>query len=629
MLSGRSGITLRLGLVSAVLLGAGACTLEQAFQLGQLVGGTDNQAGQPAPGVPGAPGRSCWDLNGNGVADPDEDVNGDGQFNALDCKGTDGADGLAGSAGQRGAPCWDLNGDRIAQPEEDVNGDGSFDANDCRGTTGPPGASGSTGAVGPAGPQGARGPAGPAGVAGATGERGFACWDLNQNGLGELDTEDINGDNSLDALDCFGPRGLPGFAGRPGIACWDLNGDGLGQLDPEDINGDGHLDALDCRGAIGPVGAAGPQGQAGPQGAVGPPGVVGLPGDDADLEFISTFSPAPPPGYSYTGLSYGMGDGWRQPPNMPVNARWYPSAVSHNGKIYVFGGWTCIDADGGTECFDTDDTFILDVATGTWTEGAPMPVRREAAVAVELNGLIYVIGGAEYPTGQPNIYFTRVDVYDPATDTWSQAASMLQPREAAAGGLLNGRIYMAGGYYYDPDTNNSVYLNTAEVYDPASDTWTPIADLPVGGGYAPSGAVVDGKFYVLGGYTYDSNAFQETIHVEVHAYDPANNTWVARSPLPVGRLGAVAGAVGGRLYVAGGEPGTDENLKDTLEYDPFTDAWTNRIAPPAARAYAAGAVLGREVFAFGGDLTTTSGDKFTNTCASYRVPTYLYLHQKN
>ena len=92
----------------------------------------------------------CWDLNGNGVADPEEDINGDGEFDVLDC---------------RGANCWDLNGNGVGDPEEDVNGDDRFDALDCQGTN---------------------------------------CWDLNGNGVEDPD-EDINGDGVFDAFDCWRP----------------------------------------------------------------------------------------------------------------------------------------------------------------------------------------------------------------------------------------------------------------------------------------------------------------------------------------------------------------------------------------------------------------------------------------
>ncbi len=83
--------------------------------------GGDPPAGAPVPGADGADGLNCWDLNGNGEADAAEDVNGDGQFTALDCQG------LPGSAGPDGAP-------------------------------GPQGPQGSAGSSGSTGPRGAPGP---------------------------------------------------------------------------------------------------------------------------------------------------------------------------------------------------------------------------------------------------------------------------------------------------------------------------------------------------------------------------------------------------------------------------------------------------------------------------------------
>lgn len=216
---------------------------------------TRTPSGDPLPGPQGEDGVSCWDLNGNGIGDSNEDINRDGNFNALDCQGEDGTTGLPGTnglpgangqpgingqpglngqAGVNGIPgisCWDLNGNGLGDPEEDVNGDGNFDALDCQGEDGENGKDGQNG------------------LPGANGLPGIACWDLNGNGVGDT-SEDINGDGNFDALDCQGTdgqSGLPGANGQFGISCWDLNGNGIG--DPEeDVNVDGNYDALDCKG---------------------------------------------------------------------------------------------------------------------------------------------------------------------------------------------------------------------------------------------------------------------------------------------------------------------------------------------------------------------------------------------
>lgn len=53
-------------------------------------------------GADGTDGISCWDLNGNGTGDAEEDINNDGNFDALDCQGADGQDGQDGQNGADG-----------------------------------------------------------------------------------------------------------------------------------------------------------------------------------------------------------------------------------------------------------------------------------------------------------------------------------------------------------------------------------------------------------------------------------------------------------------------------------------------------------------------------------------------
>nr|WP_293296598.1 hypothetical protein [Allomuricauda sp.] len=53
-------------------------------------------------GAPGLSGISCWDTNADGINDADEDINQDGEFNALDCQGLNGQDGEDGMDGTDG-----------------------------------------------------------------------------------------------------------------------------------------------------------------------------------------------------------------------------------------------------------------------------------------------------------------------------------------------------------------------------------------------------------------------------------------------------------------------------------------------------------------------------------------------
>ncbi len=136
--------------------------------------GEDGMDGDPGiQGTPGTPGKAgnngdngsdgvnCWDTNGDGDNQDSEDINGDGEFNGLDCQGDNGDDGNPGNDGEDGIDCWDLNRDGIGNlpPEnqegneaevysEDINGDGVVDALDCRGEQGEQGEQGDQGEQG-------------------------------------------------------------------------------------------------------------------------------------------------------------------------------------------------------------------------------------------------------------------------------------------------------------------------------------------------------------------------------------------------------------------------------------------------------------------------------------------------
>ena len=148
-------------------------------------GGSGNGDGDPTRPIDGT-GLACWDLDEDGVADPEEDINADGNFDALDCRGP------AGESGTDGMSCWDVNENGQADPGEDVNDDGFFNAFDCQGTP------------------------------------GLACWDLNGNGIGDP-AENVNGDNAVNVLDCRGAQGLQGLTGQVGPA---IRVEGSAGVDP-------------------------------------------------------------------------------------------------------------------------------------------------------------------------------------------------------------------------------------------------------------------------------------------------------------------------------------------------------------------------------------------------------------
>jgi N-acetylneuraminic acid mutarotase len=110
-----------------------------------------------------------------------------------------------------------------------------------------------------------------------------------------------------------------------------------------------------------------------------------------------------------------------------------PAVGAIAGKLYVAGGNN--GAAGAMTRLD-----VYDPATNTWTTKAPMPTARVAMAGVVLSGRLYVMGGRVGTT-----YLDAVQTYEPVTNTWSTRTPMINRRAGLAGGAINQLIYTMGG----------------------------------------------------------------------------------------------------------------------------------------------------------------------------------------
>ncbi len=118
-----------------------------------------------------------------------------------------------------------------------------------QGDTGPQGPQGIQGDTGPQGPQGTQGDTGPQGPQGIQGDTGPQGPQGIQGDTGPQGPQGIQGDTGPQGLQGIqgdtGPQGPQGVTGVDGLSCWDLNGDGIFDLE-EDINTDGQANTADC-----------------------------------------------------------------------------------------------------------------------------------------------------------------------------------------------------------------------------------------------------------------------------------------------------------------------------------------------------------------------------------------------
>jgi N-acetylneuraminic acid mutarotase len=138
---------------------------------------------------------------------------------------------------------------------------------------------------------------------------------------------------------------------------------------------------------------------------------------------------------------------------------------------------------------------VFNPATGTWTPAAPLPTPRDhLGNIIVVDGKLHVLGGRT--TGNPADSVALHDVYDPATDKWVPAAALPAPRSEGGVAYYRGLILYFGGDCNDPKATGA--FDDLQAYDPATDSWKPLAKAPIGL-HGPGTAVVGDAVYFIGG----------------------------------------------------------------------------------------------------------------------------------
>ncbi|WP_128895916.1 Kelch repeat-containing protein [Longirhabdus pacifica] len=188
--------------------------------------------------------------------------------------------------------------------------------------------------------------------------------------------------------------------------------------------------------------------------------------------------------------------------------------------------------------------------------------------------------------------FTIVPVAMFAADsggTWETGTPMTTARYGHGVAEVNGKIYVIGGYSSDIG-----HLNTVEMYNPETNTWTTKSPMPTSRLIFGT-AVVNGKIYAIGGQDKNLNRLDV-----VEMYDPDTDSWTTKSPMPTKRHSPGVEEINGNIYVIGGYSQNSKNLTTVEMYDPYTDDWETMNSMPTERRLLDVAVSQSKIYAFGG-----------------------------
>jgi N-acetylneuraminic acid mutarotase len=276
-------------------------------------------------------------------------------------------------------------------------------------------------------------------------------------------------------------------------------------------------------------------------------------------------------------------------------ARFEAQGIAVNDQLFVFGGFH------NSQIEATAVSHRYDPGSGSWQplEDMPEKLTHAGQVFYEATNTIYIVGG--FVGDHPGPGTEQVWRYHIPSDTWSAGPSLPAPRGAGAAAVLGGKLHFFGGTEreggeYSGDAGEHWILDLEN-----GTTWQPAAPLPNPRNHLGATAV-NGKVYAIGGQHLDDE--EEGNQRDVHAYDPATDTWTAVSPLPrpLGHVAASTLVRDGRIVVIGGVTQNRRKVANVLEYDPATDTWRELEPLPQPRQSPVAGVIAGEI------IVTTGAD---------------------
>lgn len=269
------------------------------------------------------------------------------------------------------------------------------------------------------------------------------------------------------------------------------------------------------------------------------------------------------------------------------------AATEADGTIWVFGGQGA-----GNQVSGAHEGY--DPALDSWKGGENLPVPVQHAMAVTWEDTPVVLGG--WRTDGTNREVATDKVWRVVNSRWIELPPLLQPRAAAAAGVVGDLLVVTGGVDAD-----GKLLNTTEIYDGTG--WRLGAPIPTP--RQMSGAAADGKLvYVVGG------SDDTTDLTAVEAYDPVTDKWATMPALPQGRSDFGVAIADARLLAVGGMSDGDA-LKSVAALDLTTATWTALPDLGTARHGAAVAAVGKTVYAIGG--STGASNQITASAESLKL----------
>src|ERR1035441_449204 len=224
-------------------------------------------------------------------------------------------------------------------------------------------------------------------------------------------------------------------------------------------------------------------------------------------------------------------------PGVPANATTRRMKTNHNNRPLVL------------VLVALSLSSIQPAQAAAWTTNSSIiKARYGHTVTLLPNGKLLAAGGYSTNIIASLNYLATAELYDPASGSWTVTGTQRASRAFHTATLLpSGKVLIVGGY-----GSGGSLLSSAELYDPASGTWTTTGALASAREYHTATLLPNGMVLVIGGETNQVTLGNPSL-ASAELYDPATGRWTATGALKYGRYQHTATLLQiGRAHVAGG-----------------------------------------------------------------------------
>jgi len=221
--------------------------------------------------------------------------------------------------------------------------------------------------------------------------------------------------------------------------------------------------------------------------------------------------------------------GWSPTGSAPRALFRTPAVLLPSGKVFIPATTAT-----SSLSYDPSTGAFSNLSTPVYTHG------NYVKVVLLNNGLVLVAGGQTAPTS--------AELYDPVADKFTSLPPMLQGHGTnfTVTKLQNGRVLIDGGSTTGVINSSTTYAG-AELFDPASNSFSAAGSVVVARGYHTATLLSDGRVLIAAGST------NVAIFNSAEIYNPTSNTFAATGSLSLERFGADAVLLpNGKVLIAGG-----------------------------------------------------------------------------